>query len=204
MTSDKPTNTALSPRELNDRATPEDVSGITSVLDHLLDSLDGVPDAGPRVEDHRPVERLRPRLRFALDQATLGAATGTRRGQDVTAAITITPDAVRTGARCSVAFTVGDTCPTCGGTGCDNCSESGRAEVERHLQVRVPPGLDDGAQLRVVGQGSKPTGRGPAGDLVLTVRVPEPPEGRLIILVSFIGALLALWFLIYMLVVATR
>ncbi len=45
----------------------------------------------------------------------------------------------------------------------------------RRVEVRVPPGVDTGARLRLAGMGDRGPGGGPAGDLYLTVRVREHP-----------------------------
>jgi curved DNA-binding protein len=43
------------------------------------------------------------------------------------------------------------------------------------LSVKIPAGIEDGAQLRVKGKGSGGGGGGPAGDLYLTIRVGGDP-----------------------------
>jgi DnaJ-class molecular chaperone len=48
-------------------------------------------------------------------------------------------------------------------------------ESQREVTVRVPPGADDGDKVRVAGQGLPGVFGGPAGDLVLTVRVQPHP-----------------------------
>lgn len=53
-------------------------------------------------------------------------------------------------------------------------SSSGGGE-DRRIEVRVPKGVDDGAKLRVRGEGDPGAGGGPAGDLMLTVRVDGHP-----------------------------
>lgn len=73
-------------------------------------------------------------------------------------------------------------CPRCHGTGqrikekCPNCRGSGRVHEVRRLEVTVPPGIDDGAVLRLTGQGegAPPGGRG--GDLF--VQVVFEPDSR--------------------------
>ena len=42
---------------------------------------------------------------------------------------------------------------------------------ERRLKVKVPAGVRDGAKIRLAGQGGEGTGGGPAGNLILRVRV---------------------------------
>ncbi|MQA99782.1 MAG: molecular chaperone DnaJ [Actinobacteria bacterium] len=69
------------------------------------------------------------------------------------------------------------TCPRCRGRGeeiltpCRLCSGAGRVPVEDTLSVHVPPGVDDGAQLRVSGRGEAGTRGGRAGDLYVGIRV---------------------------------
>ena len=46
----------------------------------------------------------------------------------------------------------------------------------QELSVKIPAGIEDGAQLRVKGKGSAGVGGGPAGDLYLTIRVGGDPD----------------------------
>jgi molecular chaperone DnaJ len=76
-------------------------------------------------------------------------------------------------------FTVARTCPQCHGSGqivsdpCPACSGDGRVEAERSIQVRVPPGVDTGARLRLAGEGEHGARGGPPGDLYVVVHVEE-------------------------------
>lgn len=69
------------------------------------------------------------------------------------------------------------TCPRCRGIGeeivdpCRNCKGSGRAHVTEVMTVQVPPGVDDGAQLRVGGRGQVGVRGGRAGDLYVGIRI---------------------------------
>lgn len=78
-------------------------------------------------------------------------------------------------------FTMVQTCPQCGGAGqvikdpCATCRGSGRVEARREVTVSIPPGLEDGTRVRVVGQGEGGVRGGPPGDLYVVVRV-EPHE----------------------------
>lgn len=49
------------------------------------------------------------------------------------------------------------------------------AEGERTLKVRIPPGVRNEGKIRLRGQGGQGLNGGPAGDLVLTVRVRKHP-----------------------------
>src|SRR5690606_11065790 len=48
--------------------------------------------------------------------------------------------------------------------------------ADDEVTVRVPPGAGDGDKLRVPGRGAPGRGGGPAGDLLLTIRVEEHPH----------------------------
>jgi molecular chaperone DnaJ len=73
------------------------------------------------------------------------------------------------------------TCPECGGAGrvvehpCADCAGLGRVVEERKLEVEIPPGIHDGQQIRVSGEGHAGALGGRAGDLYVQVRVrPDP------------------------------
>jgi molecular chaperone DnaJ len=74
-------------------------------------------------------------------------------------------------------LTVARTCSQCGGEGqivkspCKACTGQGRVARERTLKVRIPPGVDEGAQLRVAGEGEGGLGGGPPGDLYVVLHV---------------------------------
>lgn len=72
-------------------------------------------------------------------------------------------------------------CSTCGGKGriirerCSVCGGSGQVKRQRKIHVKIPAGVDDGAQLRVSGEGEAGLRGGPPGDLYLVLRV-QPHE----------------------------
>ena len=76
-------------------------------------------------------------------------------------------------------FTVARTCPRCGGTGsiirapCSECGGRGRVEKERSISVKVPGGVDEGARLRLSGEGEHGLRGGPPGDLYVVIHVEE-------------------------------
>jgi molecular chaperone DnaJ len=79
-------------------------------------------------------------------------------------------------------FSVSSPCDACGGTGrspqraCGSCGGVGRVPRERQLAVRIPPGVQPGAVLRLGGQGEAGTRGGPPGDLLLEIQVEPDPE----------------------------
>jgi molecular chaperone DnaJ len=74
-------------------------------------------------------------------------------------------------------FQVETTCPRCGGAGrlllnpCQGCGGHGQVRRERILQVRVPPGVDDGSRIRLAGEGDAGARGGPRGDLYIFIAV---------------------------------
>lgn len=75
-------------------------------------------------------------------------------------------------------------CGQCRGTGeeilqrCATCAGSGRIEAAESLTLQIPPGIDDGAQLRVTGRGHAGTRGARAGDLYVVVNVEPHPVFR--------------------------
>lgn len=78
-------------------------------------------------------------------------------------------------------FSVARTCSHCRGSGrivterCTSCEGEGLIPVERTLQIKVPPGVDTGSQLRITGEGETGALGGTTGDLYVVLRVAEHP-----------------------------
>src|SRR6185437_14392404 len=74
-------------------------------------------------------------------------------------------------------FAIERACPRCGGSGrmvldpCSGCHGMGQVRKERRLQVSIPPGVDDGARIRLEGEGDAGSGGGPRGDLYIFLSV---------------------------------
>ena len=74
-------------------------------------------------------------------------------------------------------FSLTRTCGICGGSGrvivspCQTCGGSGRTRSSRSLKVKVPPGIEDGARIRVSGRGEPGPPGGEPGDLFVIVHV---------------------------------
>jgi molecular chaperone DnaJ len=68
-------------------------------------------------------------------------------------------------------------CNRCGGEGrivetpCKNCKGTGRERRKRKLQVKIPAGVDHGAQMRLTGEGELGHQGGPRGNLYLQINV---------------------------------
>jgi molecular chaperone DnaJ len=75
------------------------------------------------------------------------------------------------------------TCPRCNGKGrlrnaCPTCHGDGRIAHKETVEVRIPPGAQNGSRLRVPGKGNAGTLGAPAGDLYITTRVEPHPFFR--------------------------
>jgi len=68
-------------------------------------------------------------------------------------------------------------CPRCKGRGeivdtpCKECRGSGIVTRSRTLTVKIPPGVDDGMQIRLAGEGEPSPNGGPPGDLYVVLNV---------------------------------
>ena len=78
-------------------------------------------------------------------------------------------------------FSIERACPRCGGLGrlvldpCRDCHGHGQVRRERTLSVRIPSGVDDGARIRLSGEGDAGARGGPRGDLYIFLSV-KPHE----------------------------
>ena len=74
-------------------------------------------------------------------------------------------------------FTIRTACPKCRGGGkiietpCKKCSGHGVYPKKSNIKVQVPAGIDDGARLRVTGQGESGANGAPPGDLYCDVHI---------------------------------
>jgi len=73
------------------------------------------------------------------------------------------------------------TCPKCRGRGteadkpCVDCCGSGLTRKEIVREILIPPGVRDGTQLRLQGEGARRANGDPAGDCYVAVRVEQHP-----------------------------
>ena len=83
------------------------------------------------------------------------------------------------------AFGFSEPCTECRGSGsiiehpCQECSGTGVTTRTRTINVRIPPGVEDGQRIRLAGQGEAGLRGAPSGDLYVTVHVkPDKVFGR--------------------------
>jgi molecular chaperone DnaJ len=165
--------------------------GFGAIFDDLFEGFFG-PGAprGRRSRGHRG-EDLQYELEISLEEAASGLETKVQIPRlercDTCKGSGLEPGTKREGCatcqghgqvRFSQGFlTVARTCPHCGGAGeinrhpCKTCRGEGRERHERMLKIKIPPGIEDGSQLRLSGEGSAGVNAGPPGDFYVLVRV---------------------------------
>ena len=84
---------------------------------------------------------------------------------------------VRVISRNQGAFGFSEPCTECRGSGsiiehpCQECNGTGVTTRTRTINVRIPPGVEDGQRIRLAGQGEAGLRGAPSGDLYVTVHV---------------------------------
>ena len=74
-----------------------------------------------------------------------------------------------------------NTCPECRGAGsiipspCTTCEGNGVVQEKKQVQVRIPPGVDQGTRLRLRGEGEAGSFGGHPGDLYIEVQIAPHP-----------------------------
>ncbi len=74
-------------------------------------------------------------------------------------------------------FQVSTTCPACHGEGqiildpCRDCRGEGKLGIKKTVNVKIPPGVDTGSQLKLRGEGEPGENGGPPGDLFVVIHV---------------------------------
>ncbi len=80
-----------------------------------------------------------------------------------------------------MAFQSTVTCEACRGTGkiikepCQKCRGNGMTKQQKKITVTVPAGIDNGGRIAIRGMGNDGANGGPAGDLIVEVRVRNHP-----------------------------
>jgi molecular chaperone DnaJ len=74
-------------------------------------------------------------------------------------------------------FQVSTTCPQCRGEGviiknpCQDCKGKGLKKTQRTIRVTIHPGIEDGQNIRIDGQGDDALGGGVSGNLYIFIQV---------------------------------
>lgn len=108
-----------------------------------------------------------------------------QRGDDVQHEVEVSLEEAYSGTERTFTINVPETCPTCQGNGvinnqaCSTCGGAGMVQRPKTLSVKIPKGVQDGAKVRVAGQGNPGQHGGSPGDLYLIPRIiPHPRYER--------------------------
>ena len=104
--------------------------------------------------------------------------TATRRtGEDIEQRVEVTFQEAYTGGMRTFNIQSTEACPVCRGTrvvagkSCTNSNGLGMLARSKRIQIKIPPGVDNGSKIRVAGEGQPGGGGGPRGDLFLVISV---------------------------------
>ena len=103
--------------------------------------------------------------------------TRIRQSQDIEYPIEITMEEAYNGTVRNISTQSEVPCTGCGGTGrirnvtCSVCRGIGRILQIKHLQVKIPAGVNNGSRIRIAGKGRTGLARRTAGDLYLIIEI---------------------------------
>jgi len=107
-----------------------------------------------------------------------GRAPESPRGHDIEAELELSLEEAHRGGRRSLQLQAAEICPTCSGSGttkegkvCPTCDGAGQILKPKVIEVNIPPGVREGATLRLPGQGGTGRQGAEAGDLYLHLRL---------------------------------
>lgn len=124
-----------------------------------------------------------------FDEALWGVRPRVERGENVHTALELKSFEADEGTRRLVRYKAAARCNGCMDRGiigepdrdCEVCGGTGVTSAERRIRLVIPPGVGDGAQLRVSGDGHYAGIGSIPGDLLVDVSVlPEPRDARVI------------------------
>jgi len=100
-----------------------------------------------------------------------------RKGEDLEYPVEITLEEAFNGTLRNISLQTEEVCSSCGGSGrihnlpCSVCRGTGVVPRVKRLEVKIPPGVDNGSRVRIAGQGGPGQAGGPPGDLYLVISV---------------------------------
>ncbi len=104
-----------------------------------------------------------------------------RAGDNIEQPVEVTLQEAYTGGTRTYNIQATEICAFCRGLGevagkpCANCNGQGQLARSKRIQVKIPPGVDNGSRIRVAGEGQPGTAGGPRGDLFLVIAVKPDP-----------------------------
>ncbi len=105
-----------------------------------------------------------------------------RRGQDLESTVEVTLEEAYNGTSRTISLQIGEPCSACKGTGriqnvpCAQCRGAGIVASVKRLEVKIPPGVQNGSRIRIAGKGQPSYSGGASGDLYLKITVKPHPN----------------------------
>jgi molecular chaperone DnaJ len=105
-----------------------------------------------------------------------------RRGQDLESPIELTLAEAYNGTSRTISLQLEEPCSACSGSGriqnlpCSACRGAGVVPKIKRLEVKIPPGVNNGSRVRIAGKGQPSYSGGTSGDLYLVISVKPHPE----------------------------
>ncbi len=104
-----------------------------------------------------------------------GTTRRAQRGQDIEYPLEITLEDAFSGTSRVIQTEEEVPCSVCRGSGrvanipCATCHGAGRVRIPRRLEVKIPPGVDNGSRVRIAGKGGAGSHGAPPGDMYLVI-----------------------------------
>jgi molecular chaperone DnaJ len=104
-----------------------------------------------------------------------------RRGRDIESPIEVTLEEAYSGTSRTISLQVEEPCTACQGSGriqnlpCSVCRGAGVTPRIKRLEVKIPPGVNNGSRVRIAGKGQPSYSGGTSGDLYLVISVKPHP-----------------------------
>jgi molecular chaperone DnaJ len=104
-----------------------------------------------------------------------------RRGRDLESPIEVTLEEAYSGTSRTISLQVEEPCTACQGSGriqnlpCSTCRGAGIVPRIKRLEVKIPPGVNNGSRVRIAGKGQPSYSGGTSGDLYLVISVKSHP-----------------------------
>jgi len=129
----------------------------------------------PEERQRRGIEAAQEKPRVRGFKSFKDVFTALGEPEKVRCEIGITAKEARRGCERTIRFMRFDVCEACHGEGgetpCKDCGGAGKIWKEVEVRLRAPPGIQDGALLRLPGEGDLREERGRRGDVYCRIRV---------------------------------
>jgi DnaJ-class molecular chaperone len=118
---------------------------------------------------------------FGTGQPTRAGKGFAVRGRDMETELLLSLRQAHQGGAHSFTIDLTKQCSECEGTGvkagkiCPTCRRSGITKQRKQIEVKIPAGVRNGTVIRLNGLGNPGTGKAPAGDLYLKVKLQPDP-----------------------------